>query len=104
MVQIFHAALSAWLVLTASPVVAGVAAPRSPADIFDPARVHTIHVKLSAPAWDLLQPGEGAKKIGAATNREQGKTAGVRLRPSSPASYAYVLTEVEFDGQRIGDV
>lgn len=51
----------------------------------------------------MLQPGAGAQKAGGITNREQGKIAGVRLRPASP-SFAYVLGEMEFDGRRIADI
>src|SRR4051812_9788482 len=76
----------------------------SPADVFDPGRAHTIHVKLSADGWDLLQPGAAAQKMPVATNGVQGKISGVRLRAKAPASYAYVQGEIEFDGRRIPDV
>ena len=84
-------------------VAFGAPAPVSPGDVYDPTRAHTIQIKMSAEAWDLLQPGAGAQKAGSATNREQGKVAGVRLRPTSP-TYAYVLGEMEFNGQPIADV
>jgi spore coat protein H len=84
-------------------VAAAPLAPVSPVEVFDPFRTHTIHVTLSSEGWDLLQPGAGAQKAGGITNREQGKIAGVRLRPSSP-TYAYVLGEMEFDGRRIADI
>jgi hypothetical protein len=84
-------------------VAAGAAAAVSPGEVYDPGRAHTIQIKLSAERWNLLQPGEGAKKVGGGANREQAKAAGVRLRPGSPA-YAYVLSEMEFDGQHVVDV
>jgi spore coat protein H len=87
-----------------SAFVVDAAPSLSPRDVFDPGRAHTIHIRISSNAWDLLQPGVGAQKVTGISNREQGKIAGVRLRPTSPASYAYVLSEMEFDGQRIPDV
>lgn len=84
-------------------VAAGPPAPVSAGEIYDPGRAHTLQLKMSGEAWDLLQPGAGASKVGAGASREQGKAAGARLRPGSPA-YAYVLSEMEFDGQRIADV
>jgi spore coat protein H len=82
---------------------AGASAPVSPGDVYNPARAHTIQIKMSAGGWDLLQPGAGAQKATGVTNREQGRMAGLRLRPTSP-TYAYVLAELEFNGQRIADV
>src|SRR6185295_2512586 len=84
-------------------VAAGPPVAVSPGGVFDPGRAHTIQIKLSAEGWDLLQPDAGARKGAGGTNREQGKIAGVRLRPGSTA-YAYVLGEMEFDGRRIADV
>src|SRR5258705_5623847 len=106
MVRIAHTLrrLGTVMLFSAASVVAGQPVPVSSGQLYDPGRAHTIHIKMSADAWDLLQPGAGAQKAGAATNRGQGKTLGVRLRPTSPASYAYVLSEMEFDGQRLADV
>ncbi len=59
---------------------------------------------MSGEGWDLLQPGAGAQKAAAVTNLAQARAAGVRLRPGSPASYAYVLCGMEFDGQQVPDV
>src|SRR5882724_3886794 len=92
--------LSILLVATAQ---AAPAHPSSSRDIFNPATAHTIDIRLSAEAWEALQPGGAAKKAVAKATREEGKTAGVRLRPNS-SGYAYVLCEMEFDGQKIGDV
>jgi spore coat protein H len=77
--------------------------PASPAELFDSARAHTIHIKISAEGWNLLQPGAGVAKAAGVTNRAQARIAGVQLRARSP-SYAYVLSEVEFDGSRTADV
>src|SRR5206468_6665707 len=95
--------LSTLVVFFCASVVAAPPAPVSPGEVYDPGRAHTIQVKMSSEAWDLLQPGAGAKKASGGASREQGKTAGVRLRPTSTA-YAYVTSEMEFDGQRIADV
>lgn len=91
------------VVLFCTSVAAAPRVPVSPGEVYDPVRAHTIHIKLPSAGWDLLQPGAGAQKAGGITNREQGKIAGVRLRPASP-TYAYVLGEMEFDGRRIADI
>src|SRR6187402_1789204 len=105
MICVFHA--PPWLLTLVAFCCASVAAaplaPVSPGEVYDPFRAHTIHIKLSSEGWELLQPGAGAQKAGAATNREQGKIAGVRLRPTSP-TFAYVMGEMEFNGHRIADV
>jgi hypothetical protein len=77
--------------------------PDSPKAVFDPGRAHAIQIKMSAEAWDLLQPGNGQKKATPGATREQGIEAGVRLRRGS-SGYAYVLSELEFDGQGLDDV
>src|SRR4051812_23424666 len=71
--------------------------------VFDSSKAHAIHVKLSGEAWDLLQPNVGATKIAANATTQQAKGAGVRLGTRS-GFYAYVLGEMEFDGQKISDV
>jgi hypothetical protein len=104
MARLFHVLKPlALVVLCSASVVAAPPAPVAPGEVYDPFRSHTIHIKLSSEGWDLLQPGAGAQKAGGITNREQGKIAGVRLRPTSP-TYAYVLGEMEFDGRRIADI
>src|SRR5215212_5823706 len=106
MVRTFHPSrglctLALLLCVSGAP---GAPAPLSPAEVFDPGGAHTIDIKMSAEAWDLLEPGAGARKVGGTTNREQARTVGVRLRPNAPAAYAYVLSDMEFDGERIADV
>lgn len=91
------------IVITCASVAHGAPTPISSVDVYDPGRAHAIEIKMSAEGWDLLQPGAGAQKAGGATNREQGRIAGVRLRPVSP-TYAYVLSAMEFDGRPIADV
>src|SRR5262245_59324937 len=71
--------------------------------VFDSSRAHVIHIRLSGEAWDSVQPGNGAKKIAANATTQQAKTAGVRLGTRS-GGYAYVLGEMEFDGQKLCDV
>src|SRR5436190_8188702 len=102
---IFHSLprLSAFVVFSCASVAAGPPEADSPGGVFDPGRAHPLQIKLSSEGWDLLQPDAGARKAAGGTNREQGKIAGVRLRPGS-TGYAYVLGEMEFDGRRIADV
>ncbi|MDB6029840.1 MAG: hypothetical protein JWM16_178 [Verrucomicrobiales bacterium] len=76
--------------------------PVAAGELYDPGRVHTIEIRVSSEKWDLLQPSAGASKAGAGASRQQGRAAGVRLRPSSPV-YAYVLGEIVVDGQRVAD-
>jgi len=93
--------------ILAALVVAASAAARaremSAKDVFDSSRSHTIDIRLSADAWDALQPGGAAKKAPAKPTREEGRTAGVRLRPNG-SGYAYVMCKMEFDGKKIADV
>ncbi len=77
--------------------------PESPKDVFDLERAHTIHIRMSADAWEKMQPGAAAGKIALNATREEAKKAGVSLRPNG-SGYAFVLSEMEFDGQRIADV
>jgi len=104
MARLFHSSKPlALIAFCCASVAAAPLAPVSPGEVFDPFRTHAIHIKLSSEGWDLLQPGAGAQKAGGITNREQGRIAGVRLRPSSP-TYAYVVGEMEFNGQRIANI
>jgi len=43
------------------------------------------------------------KKAPANATREEGRTVGAKLRPSG-TGYAFVVSEMEFDGKRIADV
>src|SRR5204863_1508946 len=89
--------------LFASAAWGAPATQPSAKDVFSAAAAHAIDIRLSAEAWDALQPGGAPKKALAKATREEGKTAGVRLRPNS-SGYAYVLCEMEIDGRRIPDV
>jgi len=104
MVRIFHALLYLSCLLFAASLASMAAGPISPRELFEPARAHTIQIKMSGERWDLLQPGAGAQKASAATNLAQAKAAGVRLRSGSPPSYAYVLCDMELDGKQVADV
>jgi hypothetical protein len=75
----------------------------SPKDVFDLERAHTIHIKMSADAWEKMQPGAAAGKIAPNATREEAKKAGVSLRPNG-SGYGFVLSEIEFNGHRIADV
>jgi hypothetical protein len=105
MIRVFRTPLGLLpqIVVFCASIAAAAPVPVSPGEVYDPFRAHTIHLMLTSEGWDLLQPGAGAQKAGAATNREQGRIAGVRLRPTSP-TFAYVLGEMELNGQRIADV
>jgi spore coat protein H len=89
------------LLLTAA-AQAGPATQPATKEVFNSAKAHTIHLKLSANAWDAIQPGGAAGKVAANATREQAKAAGVRLTAHAGA-YASVLCEMEFDGDKIAD-
>ncbi len=91
--------LSIWVAMGGLMVSAGPAR----AEIFDSGKAHTVQIKMSAEAWDAMQPGNAGKKAAARGTREEGRTAGVRLRPGGPG-YAYVISEMDFDGKKIADV
>jgi spore coat protein H len=84
---------------------AEVAAPRSSEEVFDSGRVHTIHLRIPAQAWKMLQPGAAShkpSKRAAAATQPANDDDDVRLRPGQPsARYAYVRSEIDFDGERV---
>jgi hypothetical protein len=71
-------------------------------ELFNPSATHRIDIRLSADAWEDLQPGNGARKIKANSTREQVKTTGVALSAHA-GSYAFVRSDMEIDGQKIAD-
>ncbi|HUR44728.1 MAG TPA: CotH kinase family protein, partial [Candidatus Saccharimonadales bacterium] len=81
-----------------------VAAPLSSShtELFRSRQVHTIKLQLTAESWNLLQPGAAAQKAVGITNRELAKAAGVMIHPGSPG-YAYVPSELNFDGRHIAN-
>src|SRR6266513_6029587 len=78
-------------------------AARAAAEVFNSEKAHTIQISMSGEAWEAMQPGNAGKKALAKGTREEGRTAGVRLRPGGPG-YAYVISEMDFDGKKIADV
>jgi spore coat protein H len=72
-------------------------------EIFDSSVAHVVHIRLSSAAWDSLQPNVGATKVAANATTQQAKSAGVRIGSKGPL-FAFVLGEMEFDGQKFGDV
>jgi hypothetical protein len=85
--------------LTASSIAAGPAtAPASPKELFAADRLHTIEIRMSAPRWNLLEPGAGSQALRAGT-----ESGSVAVRPGAEA-YAYVKSEIDFDGQTVRDV
>jgi spore coat protein H len=85
----------------AVPALARV--PASPAEVYDPSRLHVIHLSVTAQGWRMLQPERGRNVPREATT--QPYVEGTRL-PHGPAgySYAYAKSQLEFDGQRLADV
>src|SRR3982751_2752114 len=85
---------------------AEVAAPQSANDVFDPTRIHTIHLRIPGEGWKLLQPGavthKPAKRPAPATqaNNDDVRT----ISGTAAARYAYVRSEIDFDGQRVSDL
>jgi hypothetical protein len=77
--------------------------PASPKGLFAPGRLHTIHLRLSAEGWKLLEPGAGSRWLHASKAPATPGTQTVALRTSSDA-YAYVKTDLEFDGQEVKSV
>jgi len=87
-------ASSAWGAPTTQP---------TPRELFSPAEAHRIEIRLSADAWELIQPGNGARKVKANATREETRTAGVSLSAHA-GSYAFVRSDMEIDGERFADV
>src|SRR4051812_41893744 len=95
----------ALLLLSTASVLAGsprpTTAPTSGEQLFAPGQLHTIHLRMSAKSWELMQPRRGEPA-------PPGKPAGApylegdRLQPG-PAGYlfAYARAEMEFDGLRV---
>src|SRR4051812_48757932 len=82
-------------------------APRSPEDVFSSTRVHTIHLRISADGWKMLQPGAAtprrSKRAPATTQAVDAED--VRLRPGAAwARYAYVRASIEFNGEHVADL
>src|SRR3954470_22877375 len=81
-------------------------APQSANDVFDPTRIHTIHLRISAEGWKLLQPGavthKPSKRPAPAT---QATNDNVRtISGTAAARYAYVRSDIDFDGRRVSDL
>lgn len=81
-------------------------APPSTNEVFDPSRVHTIHLRVSSEGWKLLQPGEvthkPSKRSAPATQADKDDVRTI----SGPAGarFAYVRSDIDFDGQRVSDL
>jgi hypothetical protein len=72
--------------------------PTSPKQIFDPARLHTIHLRIPADAWKILPPGGASRKL-----IKQHPTD-VRTVTGPASRYAYVRAAIDFDHHAIADV
>jgi hypothetical protein len=89
-----------------APVVHGLPSAKH---IFDPTRVHVIHLSLLADGWRMMQPNSGSPPRPAkpATTRPatQPTHADVERHHPSPRglAYPYVRAAVEFDGTRLAD-
>jgi hypothetical protein len=77
---------------------AGAQAPSSSKEVFDPARLHTIHLRIPADAWKILPPGGHSRK---SAEKHPGD---VRTIDGAASRYAYVRAAIDFDGQRVADV
>ena len=85
---------------------AEVTAPPSAKELFDPTRVHAIHLRISAEGWKLLQPGavthKPSKRSAPATqpNKDDVRT----ISGAAGARFAYVRSDIYFDGERVSDL
>ena len=95
---------AAWLAVLCSVAAAHAREPAGPAAFYDPHRFWTIHVRVSAEAWDKMQPG-GRR---AAVFRPGGAVAGTqpegvreeRLEANTYGyQHAYVPGRVEIEGK-----
>jgi spore coat protein H len=100
--------LASWFILLA-PIFALAAPSTRPASIdpFSPDKVHIVHLHLTPAAWKTMQPAKlsiwnqiwGSKPV--TRPATQPYKEGDRLKPSPMGNlYAYVKTDVEFDGQK----
>src|SRR4051812_18759964 len=94
------------LLVVSTMARAEVTAPPPAKELFDPTHVHTIHLRISAEGWKLLQPGavtrKASKRPAPATqpNKEDVRT----ISGTAAARYAYVRSDIDFDGQRVSDL
>src|SRR5438105_897082 len=81
--------------------------------IFDPNKVHEVHIEVSARQWKMMEPtiysAFASLFVGPAATRPTSGPAsyveGQRLRPNlSSLEYAFVKATVTIDGQRLVDV
>jgi hypothetical protein len=87
---------------------AQVNAQQSVKDIFDPARIHTIHLRISAEGWKSLQPGAvthkpSSKRPTPATQAVHNDDVRTISGPAG-ARFAYVRSDIDFDGQHVSDL
>lgn len=81
-------------------IVAAGAAWGAQKDIFDPLRPHVVEIRLDKKAWELIQPGVGARFAQKAGKSGHAPTTQVALRPGAPG-YAYVNAQLRFDDKTI---
>ena len=86
------------IVLLVLPAFVRAQVPTSPKQIFDPARLHTIHLHISADAWKILPPGGLSRKMA------KEHATDVRTIEGAASRYAYVRAAVDFDDHPIADV
>src|SRR5436190_3533284 len=103
-------ALSTCTALGAStrPSIVPTTAPTSPKELFAPGVVHAIHLRIAPASWKLIQPNRAEnlpRKPTAASSTRPAYIEGQHL-PPGPAgfNFAYVRTEMEFDGRGVPDV
>ena len=84
--------------------------------IFDPTKMHEIHIEVSAQAWKMMQPrlysvfshlfsGEPATLPTTNPTTRPKYVEGQRLQPNlSSLQYAFVRAQITFDGEKLTDV
>lgn len=91
------------LLILALALPAAARVPASPADVYDPARLQTIHLSITPAGWAMLQPERG-RHVPPAGATTQPYVEGTRLRPGPAGyNYAYVKAQVEWNGHRLAD-
>jgi spore coat protein H len=101
--RLIHVAI---FLLASTVARAEVTAPPSSKEVFDPVRVHTIHLRISAEGWKLLQPGAVTHK---SSKRPAPATQAIKddvrtISGAAGARFAYVRSDIDFDGQHVSDL
>src|SRR5437763_16563187 len=89
--------VGAWVCALVALLAPRLTADDTPQTFLDPATLHVVHLKVTRPAWDTMQPTRRGPFSGlfAAT-----QPAGAETKHDSPFGYQYVYfrADVECDG------